>query len=293
MLTETIRSLHHGHADIQEWILKHVPLADSPVGYELFFRLADLNIDHGPVDPLALCASLPFPADEVLAALARFEQAGLLQPAGGDAPPRLRKPTAALGQLLLDYFTRLEHAFIPRETLRQRQLLAAVDDPARRQFIADLYDHFFDLGWLDAHNYGSMCFLMSTLVMRIAQGRGHDARVECLCLEIEHATGIFGVGVQGVAGPGQLDGHAVCIVDNCTLVDFGLGNVRKCYRRDFYWGLARDLAPQQAEFARMQLTSSELLRWKKAWVPAGAADELQASNAYANRLLAVYDACYG
>jgi hypothetical protein len=293
MKRENIRSLHQGHADIRDWIVKHVPMADTTIGYELFVKLTDLTIDAGPIYKPALCAALRFPAADVMRVLDGLEAAGMLVvPDGADAQSPLRLISPALDHLLSDYFARLEHAFIPRDTLRQRQLLVEVADPARRRFVEEIYDRFFDIGWLYAHNYGAMCFMMSTLVKHTALRHGRHARVECGYLMIEGEQAKFGVGVQGSAGPGQIDGHAVCIIDDATLVDFGLGNVRRRYRRDFYWGLATDLNQRDAEMAAMQIPMGEALAWRNDWQPPLGGMEFQACNAHAGPLMAHYDAYF-
>jgi hypothetical protein len=79
---------------------------------------------------------------------------------------------------------------------------------------------------------------MSSLVRRVATAHGFKAKLGICHVAIGSPIGSFLLGSPGYAAPGQIEGHAVCVIDDVVLVDFGLGNVRRNYRRNFYWTLA-------------------------------------------------------
>ena len=48
-------------------------------------------------------------------------------------------------------------------------------------------------------------------------------------------------------------------------MDFGLGNVRKGYRRDFHWGIVSDYRRDGAVLARLEVPGGETTTWKDDW----------------------------
>jgi hypothetical protein len=199
-----------------------------------------------------------------------MEAAGLLaaQPAGTFMPSE-----KFLG-LLRSFSKQFESLFILRKNLRDEQLLVLTDDAMLRDFAESLYDHFYDLGWLYLHNFGAVCFLMASLVARVATSCGYRARIASCYVEIAKDGSKFSLGAEGLAGPGQIDGHAVCILEEKLLVDFGLGNVRRQYRRDFPWAIACEYQRRDAFMGGLELSGAEQVIWKDDWQSPGSAAEL-------------------
>jgi hypothetical protein len=250
-----VKTLHHVQAELHAWIVRHVPLCDSMLGYDLFLAIGE-QLGHVPLDLSLLVEQLSYSNDDIQSKLVEFETAGLLQ----RNPEDRLVVSARARELLLSYFDRLDRAFIFRDGMRGSQLLTSITDDAQRLMVEALYDRFFDIGWLYLHNFGSTCFMMATLVAHLARACGHQARIVCAHLEISFPQGKYGLGAKGFAGPSEIEGHAVCIIDESTLVDFGLGNARRTYRRDFYWGLACTYAPDHGALGCIQ-TRGETLRW--------------------------------
>jgi hypothetical protein len=176
---------------------------------------------------------------------------------------------------LVDTYGRIfERLFIVRSSLRRTQLALAVSDPELRDFAQLAYDRIFDLGWLYLHNFGSVCFLMASLVRRIAAGHGYEARVASCHVEITGPGVSYKLGAQGMAQPGQIDGHAATVIDNRMVIDFGLGNIRKGYRRDFPWGAAFDYRRDGAAFGGLGVGPNEAVVWKDDWQSPGSEGEL-------------------
>lgn len=251
---------------MRNWMAQHIPGAGSMPGHDLFLVLADQYLQGRPLRGDTLGAALPYPPALVAELLRGLAEAGLLQDYQGGADAALR-PSARFVALLEQYLDTFESLMIPRHGLRAGQLSVQSEQAPLRQFATTLYDHFYDLGWLYLHQYGATCFMMAALVQRAAQASGFSARTAVCYVEVLAGNEMFLLGAEGYAGPGQVDGHAVCIVDETLLIDFGLGNLRRQYRRDFQWGVACDARPdpQASALAQTGLPNGTRLRWRDDW----------------------------
>jgi hypothetical protein len=274
MRIERVTPLLQGVADIRNWIVQHLPLSVSMVGYDLFLKIGNDYFSGKELELQLVFRELPHPEAEVRAHVLAMEDAGLLveQPASDGHAIRI-VPTERFIELLKQYQSKFESQFILRKDLRERQLRVDVPNERLHHLVDTLYDHFYDLGWLYLHDFGGVCFLMSSLVRRVASAYGFKARLQSCHVEIRGASNTFSLGSPGYAAPGQIEGHAVCIIDEAIVVDFGLGNVRRNFRRDFYWGLAGPIAREGAVMAQMQLPQGETVLWKDDWqTPDGPAE---------------------
>jgi hypothetical protein len=244
------------------------------LGYDLFIKLGNDVVAGQPLDLATLAQGLPYPPEQVADHIRRMAQAGLFEIADVGQGAAMLRATSAFVTLLDRYSRKLESVFIVREDLRSQQLLVSASDPALGQFASMLYDRIYDMGWLYLHNFGSACFLMASLVRRLAEAHGHAARIASCYVEIAHDEGQYLLGAQGYAKPGQIDGHAVCIVNEAVILDFGLGNVRKGYRRDFHWGVATDYRRQDSVLGAMTVRTGERVTWKDDWQSPGTDAEL-------------------
>ncbi len=274
MQIQRVSSLLQGEAVVRNWIVQHIPLSGSLAGYDLFLKISNDFIEGGQAELSVPYGALPHSEAAISEHVAAMAQAGLLNVLpGGPADAVHIKLTAKFVELLKQFQIQFESQFIPRKDLREQQLLVTTPDARLKHLAVTMYDHFYDIGWLYLHNYGGACFLMSSLVCRVAQAYGFKARVESCHVEIKGNGVNFNLGSPGYAKPGQIEGHAVCIIDEALLVDFGLGNVRRNYRRDFYWGLAQPYEQQGAVMAQMTLPQGESVTWKNDWqTPDGPAE---------------------
>jgi hypothetical protein len=295
MQIQRVTSLLQGIASARGWLLAHVPLTSSMAGYELFLKLANDCPEGQPIMLAALLAGMRHPEPVLLEQVGKMEAAGLLarQAGGVDAGASRYRPTELFLSLLHRFSAQFDSLFILRKDLRDRQLLVVAQDDALRDFAATLYDHFFDLGWFYLHNFGAACFLMASLVARVAASHGYRARIESGYAEIALGEGRYLLGAQGYAKPGQIDGHAVCILEECMLVDFGLGNVRRNYRRDFPWALACDFRPQAAMLGGIAMGTGETVIWKNDWQSPATAAELARYEPHLDELVQQYQARFG
>jgi hypothetical protein len=253
-------------AQVRNWVVEHVPLADTLLGYDLFLKLGNDIIAGGqPLDVDQLAASLPYEPHQVRGHLELMAQAGLLVLAESAPGRHVVHPTPRFMALLEKYSRKFESLFIVREDLRSQQLLSAVSDPELAAFGKMLYDRAYDLGWLYLYNFGSVCFLIASLVRRIAVAHGRQARVAPAYIEIAGPESRYMLGAQGYVQPGQVEGHAVCVVDEKMIVDFGLGNARKGYRRDFHWGALCDYRPAGAVMGAAAVPGRETMTWMDDW----------------------------
>jgi hypothetical protein len=269
-----VTSLLQDVAEIRNWAARHIPQSNSMVGYDLFLKIGNDCFTDQVLTLGALCKGVPHAESDVRQAVAAMEQAGLLEAMPDSASDSVRiVPTQRFVDLLKQYQTKFESVFIPRKGLRAHQLVAEVPDPRLHHLVQTLYDHFHDLGWLYLHKYGSVCYLMASLVRRVATAYGFKARAESCHVEIHTGNVEFHLGSPGYAAPGQIEGHAVCIIDDAVLVDFALSTVRRQLRRDFYWGMAVPFAPRDQIMAHMTLRENGSVTWKSDWrAPDGPAE---------------------
>lgn len=277
---------------VRNWLVENVPCTDSMLGYDLFLKLGNDFVAGQRLKLSALAQGLPYAAEEVAAQLRRFEEHGLVTLAS-DADDGLVVESTERFLALLDRYGRVFDAvFIVRGELRGQQLLVSSNQPELADFGRLLYDRMYDLGWLYLHNFGSACFLISSLARRLAELHGHRARIVSGLVEVENQGNVFLLGGQGFAKPGQIDGHAVCVIDDALVLDFGLGNVRKSYRRDFYWGTIADYARDGAVFARLTLPDGVTMAWKDDWQSPDTDTELARYAPHIDELAAQYVARY-
>ena len=274
MQLQRVTPLLQGVADVRNWVVQHLPLSASLVGYDLFIKIGGDLFSGKVIEQENIFKELPHPETEIRTNMAAMVHAGLLQmQTFSDGHATRILPTQKFVDLLKQYQTKFESLFILRKDLREQQLLAAAPNPQLQHLVNTLYDHFHDIGWLYLHNFGGVCFLMSSLVRRVAAAYGFAARLASCHVEIGDGERNFSLGSPGYAAPGQIEGHAVCIIDDAVLVDFGLGNVRRGWRRNFQWALACPYAPQGHVMGRMQLENGETVTWKNDWqTPDGPAE---------------------
>jgi hypothetical protein len=261
-------------AQARNWVVENVPAADSMLGYDLFLKLGNDLVAGQALALKALVDGLPYPEDEVVRQLQRLEQAGLLMLATDADQGLVLRPTSRFLDLLDHYSRMFERLFIVRQELRGQQLLVQTGDATLGELVRALYDRVYDLGWLYLHNFGGACFLMASLMHRLVELHGRRARIASCYVKVQKDDSIYRLGAQGYAKPGQVDGHAVCIVDEAVIVDFGLGNVRKGYRRDFHWGVACDYRRDGALMGGLQLPTGETMTWLDDWQSPATQDEL-------------------
>lgn len=277
---------------MRNWMVENVPGTDSMLGYDLFLKLGN-DAAAGQVHSLAVLAQgMPYSQDAVAGQLRRFEEYGLVTLVSDADAGLVAQPTEHFLGLLARYGRVFDAVFIVRDELRGQQLLVHSENPPLADFGRLLYDRMYDLGWLYLHNFGSACFLIASLVRRLAELHGHSARIVSGRVEIMNRNQAFMLGGPGFAKEGQIDGHAVCIVDDALVLDFGLGNVRKSYRRDFYWGAIGDVRRDGTTFARMVLPDGVVMTWKDDWQSPGTDAELARYVPHLDDLAAQYVARY-
>jgi hypothetical protein len=277
---------------MRNWMVENVPGTDSMLGYDLFLELgnnASSEAATGRAQSLAaLARAMPHSEDAIAGQLRRFEEHGLVTLANDADAGLVAQPTERFLGLLARYGRVFDAVFIVRGELRGQQLLVQSERPDLADFGRLLYDRMYDLGWLYLHNYGSACFLVSSLVRRLAELHGRSARIVSGQVEILNRNQAFLLGAQGMAREGQVDGHAVCVIDDALVLDFGLGNVRKSYRRDFYWGAIADVRRDGAAFARVVLPDGVVMTWKDDWRSPGTDTELARYAPHLDGLAAQY-----
>lgn len=258
----------------RNWVVQNVPGTNSMLGYDLFLKLGNDVVAGQPLQLDAFTQGLPYPSEEVGRQLRQFEQAGLVTLAAADDGVPALRPTERFLGLLNQYSRMFESLFIVRHELRTQHLLVRTEHAELAELCRVLYDRMYDLGWFYLHNFGSACFLMASLVCRLAQLHGRSARIASCYVEIQGENSRYMLGAEGYAKAGQIDGHAVCIIDESVVVDFGLGNVRKGYRRNFHWGIVSDYRRDGPVLCTLEVPGGETATWKDDWQSPGTEAEL-------------------
>jgi hypothetical protein len=264
MQTQRVVPVLQSVAQVRNWVVANVPLTDTLLGYDLFLKLGNDIAAGLPLDAATIAAGLPYPPEQVSTCLGQMAMAGLVELVRENDVTVVR-PTPGFMHLVDTYSKIFDGLFIVRSRLRGKQLLLASSDPDLTAFAQQAYDHVFDMGWLYLHNFGSICFLMASLVQRIAASHGYAARIVSGHVEVTAPGVVYRLGSPGMAKPGQVDGHACVVIDERMVLDFGLGNVRKGYRRDFPWGVALDLKRDGARFASATVAPNETAIWLDDW----------------------------
>jgi hypothetical protein len=278
MSLRRVPSILQSVAQIRNWVVEHVPGTDSMLGYDLFIKLGNDVVAGQPLRLSALASGLPHSPEAIAAQLRRFEELGLLALSNDADHGLVLHPTQHFLTLLSQYSMVFETKFIVRDELRGRQLIVQSGHAELAGLCSVLYDRVYDMGWLYLYNFGSTCFMMASLMQRLAELHGHQARIVSCYVEIKgQAEGQevrYMLGAPGYAKPGQIEGHAACVIDDKLVVDFGLGNVRRNYRRNFYWGALADYQRDGAVFARMALPGGETMTWMDDYQSPDSEDEL-------------------
>lgn len=300
MHAQRITSHLQGAAAIRRWTLDHLPSAQSLVAYDLFLAIGNESQAGRPIPLARLCAALPFDAADIASQIQRWVQAGLIATdpdgaaAGGLSKQAMVLPTSRFEVLLTELTRTVDSVYILRKGLRDTQLAVDGSIEPWREAIETVYDNFYDLGWLYLHNFGSVCFLMAQLAQRAFESRGHRARCESGFVEILHEGRLaYVLGGQGYAQPGQIEGHACCVVDDAVVVDFGLGNVRKGYRRDFPWAVAAPLRADGATLACAELPTGYAVCWRTSWRSPESEREFAKLRPVADELMKRYRLTFG
>jgi hypothetical protein len=295
MQIQRVTSLLQGVADVRNWVVQHIPLTTSLVGYDLFLKLGNDFFLGQELELKSICQALPHPEECIRLQVRKMEEAGLVVEQASDSGAGSSKlvPTQKFVALLDNYRKKFESLFILRKGLRDQQLLVSSRNPELGQFVESLYDHFYDLGWLYLHNFGGVCFLMASLVKRVAAAYGRQARVESGYVQISGPNVEYLLGGKGYAAPGQIEGHAMCVIDDTLIVDFGLGNVRKGYRRNFYWALACEYQPRDNVLGTLPLATGEAVAWKNDWQSPDSGAELKKYEPAVEELFRVYASYFG
>ncbi|MFZ6758169.1 hypothetical protein ACO0K9_13245 [Undibacterium sp. Ji50W] len=153
--------------------------------------------------------------------------------------------------------------------------------------LRQIADDFQFLEFFD--QYDTCCFTMSAMLAHILQEKGYTARVQGCYAEIRQNNGIFYIGYKGFVRDRQREGHAVCIINEKYLVDFGLGTLRKFYPSDFSQALASEILNDEVMLASLPLENGMRIDWRIDWISPVAEHRLQAQVPVIKQAVAAYD----
>lgn len=256
-----------------------------PLGAPMLDVLHAAAGHHDMIDPVHIAAAAAVPLADAEALLAALEQQGFV---GRATPGGMWTATPRLQQALHELEAMLQRAFVSRAGLRDTLLALQLDDAARTALVERLFDRFFDLGWLYLHNWAGHCHLMALLVAQAMRLEGRLARTTWGAVQVRDGGQGFRLGTPGSARPGQIDGHAFCIVDETFVVDFGLGNLRKGYRREAPWAVAAEADLTGEALFVLDHPALGQATWRQADPPPDAVHHEAMAQALAGSLLEVY-----
>ncbi|ACV36207.1 hypothetical protein [Accumulibacter sp.] len=168
----------------------------------------------------SIAAALGAAPDEVANRVQAMARADMLRITRGigNGDDALVEPTARHAAALEQFEEFLAGAFVSRVTLRRALLVNRISDAALAACVQRIFDRFFDLGWLYLHNWAGTCPMMATLVAEALRVDGHPSQVMLGSFDAVLDSKTFGMGRQGVSGPGRLDGHVLCVADGRAVV---------------------------------------------------------------------------
>jgi hypothetical protein len=196
--------------------------------------------------------------------------------------------TPALLAAWLQFEERVDGSLISRRAVRAALLLNKAPDAGLAALVDRVFDRFHDLGWLYLHNWGASCYLMASLLSRALQLEGHRTRVQAGYVELVKDERHFTLGGKGLAQPGQIDGHAFCVVDDGLLLDFGLGSARRSFRRDMFWAIAVPYQPGAEVVASVSHSRVGSLSWRIDWQSPRGEVELRQVQGLLDELMRAY-----
>lgn len=165
--------------------------------------------------------------------------------------------------------------------------LQAVNDRKLAHDLRQIADDFEILDFFKQH--GACSFTMSTLLVRVLTEKGYCARGQGCYVEVKQNNSVFYLGYKGFAHDRQREGHAVCVVEEQYLLDFGLGAMSKLYAEDFSHALACEISADVQTLGSLDLDGSARITWRTDWISPMVAQELQAQLSQAESLLAIYN----
>lgn len=153
--------------------------------------------------------------------------------------------------------------------------------------IRQLYYDFKNLAYFD--RYGASCFAMAALLSKLLTTKGYSARVQPCNAIFRHAGQEFLLGYQGYAFSGQVEGHVICVVDEKYVIDFGLGNVRKHFRENFYRAIACEMDVAAQQLASVILQNGVQVEWRTDWISPQVEIELKNQEPHLLPILETYE----
>jgi len=130
------------------------------------------------------------------------------------------------------------------------------------------------------------CFCTAGFISLAFTDLGHRVRVlPCYAVALKE-RGVFTLGYKDSnVASGQVDGHAVCLIDETILVDFGLGNIRRhAYFTDFPNAMAYSVNSNNIFPHETTLDEDKRIIWANGWANPRT-DEVMAENRPAYELL--------
>lgn len=160
---------------------------------------------------------------------------------------------------------------------------------ASESLSADLNQIYTDLVNLNYFaEYGTCCIAMAVILGHILSNMGYRARIQSCYAKFEVGDVNFLLGYKNICRPGQIDGHAVCVIDDKYLIDFGLGNARKSFSPQVPWAIACPLQETPDCIAQAKNQDVLLVSWRTDWSSPAVMQEALRLNPFLTMLMKKY-----
>lgn len=149
-----------------------------------------------------------------------------------------------------------------------------------------IYHDLTKLGYLD--QFGNCCVVMAGMLAHILTTAGHRVQIYSCYAQLDHLEQRFLLGYQELVLPGQIDGHAICVIDGRILVDFGLGNARKYFSQAVPRAIACEMDANSQQLAKVELGPELNISWRTDWNSPAVGQELNRLLPHLPQLLSKY-----
>lgn len=124
--------------------------------------------------------------------------------------------------------------------------------------LTQLVSDFDYLGLFD--EYGRCCLFINQLLQQVLQHMGYEVQLIPCYAKMESANQRIFLGHRDYIHAGQLAGHLSCLVNQTYIVDFGLGNLHKLYKRAPQ-AIASQATPSQEPFGELYFDNATKMTW--------------------------------
>ncbi len=172
--------------------------------------------------------------------------------------------------------------YLPEENV----FLNFIASESLRLELNQIYTDLLNLHYFE--QYGTYCVVMAAVLGKILANAGYRTRMLSCYAKLRAGRNTFLLGYKDISAPGQIDGHAVCVVNDQYLLDFGLGNARKYFSQQIPWAIAAPVTESSDQLAQVVLQKDVSISWRTDWSSPAVMQEASQLAPHLNSLLQKY-----